>query len=254
MTELNQEIGEITEILSKWNEAKEESLDKVFPKVYENLKQLAKKARRSTGLSSSDETLCTTGLVSEMYFKLRKSKSLSFNSRGQFYALCLVAMRRILHDYYFRKISNNKKVSESEMAEGEFENIINLSVLKNSGNLFGNSLELAIVFDEILTKLAEQHPRKVEVVILKYWLDETDKDIARYLDTSEATVRGDLTRAAALIRYEIDAKMKLILHEAVDITDTTLRTQYLKEASGENKGLLRHLEIMLNEHLKKRKG
>lgn len=251
MSEIERALGEITEILAKWNQAKEETLDEVFPKVYENLKRLAKKARRDYGRTDPDDTLCTTGLVNELYLQLRNSKSLEFKNRGKFFALCLVAMRRMLRDYYARKISKTKEVRFSPELERKVEDLINLSPIRVSGTSSSYTpLELAILFDDILTKLAEKHPRKVEVIFLKYWLGETDEEIAEHLRTSIATVRRDCNFGEVLIEIEIDNKLKSILNEATDITDIALRGVYLENTCGENKGLLKHLETMLNEHLK----
>ena len=251
MSNIEQEIGEITEILSKWNQAKEETLDEVFPKVYENLKRLAKKARKDYGRTDPDDTYCTTGLVNELYLELRDSKSLEFKNRGKFYALCLLAMRRMLRDYYLRKSSKKNEMRLSIEIENRVENIIDLSPIRISSTATCTPLELTILFDDVLTKLAEKHPRKVEVIFLKYWMGETDEEIAKHLNLSVATVRRDCNFGEVLIEIEMDNKMKAILNEASDITDTTLRKKYLEEVCGNNKGLLKQLEMMLKGHLKK---
>jgi RNA polymerase sigma factor (TIGR02999 family) len=253
MSQSNQEVGEITEILSRWNQAKEESLDEVFPKVYENLRQLAKRARRRIGRTDPDDTLCTLELVNEMYIKLRESESLDFKNRGRFYAFCILAMQRTLRDYYMRKNSKKKELRLEPEIEKNFEDTINFSLIKISDSSL-YSPELVILCEEILTKLAEKHPRKVEVIFLKYWLEETDKEIAEHLNISEKTVRRDFGLGEVLIKYEIDNKMKPILNEAADITDTTLRDEYLRNACGENNSLLKHIETLLKENLKKQIG
>jgi RNA polymerase sigma factor (TIGR02999 family) len=250
----NQEIGEITEILSKWNETTEESLDAVFPKVYSKLKEQARRARRKIGRVNPNETLSTTCLVNEMYFKLRRNPNLSFESRTQFYVLCRISMQRILHDYYFRKSSKKHEVAftdESGELKTVIENLIDLSAVKDYlGSC--NSLDLSIAFDEALARLAKKHPRKVEIVVLKYWLDETDQEIADYLNMSKATIRRDMSKAIALIRYEIDSKMKSIVDEAADITSNTIRNDYLKKAAGSDNGLFKQIIMILNEQRKEK--
>lgn len=248
----DQEIGEITEILSKWNEAKEESLDVVFPKVYSKLKQQARKARRRIGRVNDNETLSTTSLVNEMYFKLRKNPNLAFESREQFYVLCRVSMQRLLHDYYFRKSAKKHEIAfidESDESEMAIENLINLSIIEDFSNSY-DPLELSIAFDEALTQLEESHPRKVEIVKLKYWEDETEQEIAEHLNMSKSSVRRDLAMAIPLIRNLIDYKMKSAVDKAADITQTTLGNDYLKKVAGEDKNFLNQLLIMLKEQRK----
>lgn len=245
----DQEIGEITEILSKWDEAKEESLDVIFPKVYSKLKQQARKARRRIGRVNPDETLSATSLANEMYVKLLKKPNLTFESREQFYVFCRVSMQRLLHDYYFRKSAKKHEVVCIDEPEAEIENLIDLSAIKGSLNSV-NSLDLSIAFDEALTKLEPKHPRKVEVVILKYWLDETDQEIADHLNITKSTVRRDLAMAMPLIRNVIDNKMKSAVDEAAEITQTTVRNDYLKKVAGDDKSFFNQLVIMLKEQKK----
>ncbi|HMS39803.1 MAG TPA: ECF-type sigma factor [Pyrinomonadaceae bacterium] len=250
-----QEIGEITEILSRWTEAKEESLDIVFPMVYEKLKHQARKARRNIGRVNNDETLTTTVLVNEMYLKLRKNANLLFDKREQFYIFCRVSMQHLLHDYYFRKSSKKHEVvfiDESDESRRVIENLINLSEFKDLSG-YANSLELSIAFDEALSKLGEKHPRKVEIVILKYWLDETEQEIADILNISKSSVRRDLAMAIPLIRSVIDERMKSALNEANDITQTTVRNYYLNKIAGDDQNFLNQLVIMLKD-MKKNKS
>lgn len=228
------ETGEITEILSKWKEAKEESLDIVFPKVYSQLKQHARKARRKIGRVNPGETLSTTALVNDVYLKLLKNPNLTFESRAHFYVFCRVSMQHLLHDYYLRKSSKIREVAfVDESGESKsVEDLVDLSAVKDFSSSY-NSLELSIVFDEALTKLQKEHPRKVEVVILKYWLDETEQEIAEHLNMSKSSVRRDLAMALALIRKLIDSNMKSGADQEFDLKHPTLRSIHLEEAAND---------------------
>lgn len=243
MSDFEHELGEITEILSGWNEAPEESLDKVFPKVYDTLKQKAKKARRLLGRTDPEDTLGTTELVNDLFIKLRRGESFAFNGRQDFYALCLTIMRRTLRDYYYKKKA--KKVEVRLPPDSE-------SLLEGLGS-FGasdlNDFERAILFDEVLTRLGRKHPRKVEVLVSKYWLGETDEEIARHLGLSEGSVRRDCKKGEALVRLELDATTRGLFDDAAHIPDAVSRQQYLDQACGNNKHLLKHLEILLRRHL-----
>ena len=245
MSSIKEEVGEITEILSKWSYAKEETLDEVFPQVYETLKRLARNARRVMGRTDPEETLCTGSLVNEMYLKLRKSESLDFKSRGHFYAFCRLAMQRTLRDYYMRKSAKRMEIRPAFESGAGCEGSYDFAPLRIAGASFYTPLEVQLLCHEVLTKLVEKHPRKVEVIWLKHVLGETDREIARQLGLSEATVRRDSSIGEVLIKSELNNKVKLILREAAALTDTALRDAYLKEVCGENKGLLNHMRTEL---------
>jgi RNA polymerase sigma factor (TIGR02999 family) len=247
MSQSTEETGEITEILSRWNQAKDESLDEVFPQVYETLKRLARKARRLMGRTDPEETLCTGSLVNEMYLKLRQSGPLEFKSRGHFYAFCRLAMQRTLRDYYVRKSAKRNEVRlGGEAAAAVFEVVGDFAPTRISGAAFYTPLEVQLLCHEVLIRLAEKHPRKAEVMWSKYVLGETEQEVARQLGISEATVRRDCSLGEVLIKAELDNKVKLILKEASEIPDAEARGEYLRAACGENRGLLRHLQAELD--------
>jgi RNA polymerase sigma factor (TIGR02999 family) len=233
MPQTKEEFEEITEILSKWNQADEKALDEAFPKVYATLKRLAKKARREIGRTRQDETLSSTVLVNEVYLKLCSSKPLEFKSRGRFYALCLLAMRRLLIDYYYRRSQKkNEERLEPELEAGA-ESVVNLTSIEIAGIWHYKPLELTVLVEEALTKLAEKHPRKVEVLYLKYFVGATDQEAADYLGTSAITVRRDSKLGEVLVRNEIERQMQ----PAGD--------KPLEDICAENRTMLKQLEILL---------
>lgn len=249
-----QEIGEITQILTKWNETKVESLDQVFPKVYENLKNLAKKARRTVGRVNPDDTYNTMALVNEIYVKLRNDKSVGFINRRRFYAYCLLMMSNLLRDYYLKKFSKKNEVTFADLphrkadddSELQIENLVNLSAFSEYEKQF-NSIELAILFDVILRKLEKKFPMEVEVLFLKYWLDKTNKEIAAELDLKISEI-GDFERRGRIaVRRSLDKTIDPILNNAIEIPNTTLRNNYLKEVCEKDEELLKDLEIILKE-------
>jgi len=268
MSENNKNIGEITEILSRWNNSDEDSLHELFPKVYEKLRTLAKRSRRDIGRIKPDETYSTESLVNEIYIELRKErkdKPLNFASRGKFYAFCILCMKTTLHDYYLRKSSKKNEVQINDEAgdSAETPTAAESAIAKQISFLsletykaFSDSLELSIMVNEVLSKLADAFPLEVEVIILRYWLDKTIKEIAEELNISEATVKTLDIKGRALIKFELDNKIKPILKKAAVITNTTLRKEYLKTACDKDKHLLKYVTFILEKEsellLKKR--
>src|ERR1051325_456582 len=200
------EIGEITQILSEWNEARDACFEDLFPKVYGRLKSIAKAARRRMGRFNPGETLSTTSLVNEVYFHLRKAETLTFKKRGEFFSLCLVMMRRILLDYYVKRISKTRTEAFTEEHELQSSELVNLPFLSGPEHSRFNELEVVVIVNELLSKLAEEHPRKAEVLNLKYFFGATFSEIAKCLELKERTIRRDCTLGEVIIKRELEKR------------------------------------------------
>lgn len=252
----NKELGEITQILSKWNEAKIESLDEIFPKVYDNLRNLAKKARQTLGLVNSDDTYNTFSLVNQTYLKLRESKAVGFDNRRRFYAFCLLLMKHFLIDYYRKKKAkqNEQPLTDEIISVMEekstlaVNDCINLSFLGGYSGVL-TKLELRILIENLLIRLEKTHPIEAEVIFLKYVLDLSTKEVAHQLGLKPSDVRDKETTGRALIRRML-TEIDPIVAQASDLT-TNSRNSYLTEICGKDKNLLRDLEIILKERMKK---
>src|SRR5215510_9123711 len=94
-------MSEVTRILSAIQQGDPRAADQLFPRVYDELRQLAtqKLAQEAPG-----QTLQATALVHEAYLRLVDvEKAQHWNSRGHFFAAAAQAMRRILIDQARRK-------------------------------------------------------------------------------------------------------------------------------------------------------
>src|SRR5690348_6800752 len=74
-----------------------QSLDRLVPLVYDELRQIAHRHLRRRD-SGDDATLATTALVNEVYLKLADQSGGRWVDRAHFLALASVAMRHILID------------------------------------------------------------------------------------------------------------------------------------------------------------
>ena len=81
------------DVLAELNSGRRDSLDRLMPVVYEELRAIARRqlARRAPGA-----TLSTTGLVHEAYLKLADQSRVTWRDRAHFCALAAVAMRHVL--------------------------------------------------------------------------------------------------------------------------------------------------------------
>ena len=91
----------VTEMLQEWSDSGDrESLDKLVPIVYEELRR---QASRYLQRERQSHTLQTTALVHEAYVRLIDQADVRWQNRAHFFAIAAEMMRRILVDYARRR-------------------------------------------------------------------------------------------------------------------------------------------------------
>jgi RNA polymerase sigma factor (TIGR02999 family) len=145
----------------------------LLPLVYDQLRALAKRRLRA---ERPDQTLQATALVHEAYLRLVDAAAVqSWDGRGHFYAAAAEAMRRILVENARRrgrlKRGGGMKRVELDPAE--------LTVDAPPDQL--------VALDEALSKLAEQHPEKAQLVKLRYFGGLTIDEAAAALGIGTST-------------------------------------------------------------------
>ncbi len=159
-----------------------EALDRIFPHVYEHLKDLAH--ARLTG-ERSDHTLNTTGLVHEAYLKLAGASQIDWTDRDHFYAVASRLMRRVLVNYALarnalKRGGKSQPIPLDENRVGET-----------------HALDRIIDLDNALKELEETHVRAANVVQHHYFGGFTMGEIAEIMHISSRTVERDLRFARA---------------------------------------------------------
>jgi RNA polymerase sigma factor (TIGR02999 family) len=147
--------------------------EKVLPLVYEELRRLAaaRMAREAAG-----QTLQPTALVHEAWLKLVHDGGRTWENRAHFYRAAAIAMRRILIDRARQK-SSIKRAGGWQRID-----IANLDLAAASPD------EHLLLIEESLQYLEREDPESADVVMLKFFSGLTNKDTARTLGLSEATV------------------------------------------------------------------
>lgn len=175
-------MTEVTEIL-KSIQAYPQSAERLLPLVYDELRKLASSRLKQ---EASGQTLQATALVHEAYLRLVGNEQQSeWDSRGHFFGAAAEAMRRILVENARRK-----------------------GRLKRGGDLVREDLvEEAIVAPEVdldlleldaaLEDLQKQHPRKAELIKLRYFAGLTLEQAASALDIGISTADRDWAYARA---------------------------------------------------------
>lgn len=147
--------------------------DKLLPLVYDELRKLAA-ARMSR--EASGQTLQPTALVHEAWLKMVHNGGRTWENRVHFYRAAAMAMRRILIDRARQKASRKRAGGWRRL------DIADLDLAAASPD------EHLLLIEESLQHLEREDPESAEVVMLKFFSGLTNKDTARTLGISEATV------------------------------------------------------------------
>ena len=176
-------MSEVTRVLSAIEGGDPHAAEQLLPLVYQELRQLAaqKLAQEKPG-----QTLQATALVHEAYLRLVDVEQIQhWDSRGHFFAAAAEAMRRILVD--------NTRRHRAQKRGGGRERL-DLPELAESSPV--DPVDL-LALDEALKRLEALHPRKAQVVKLRFFagcgLDET----AQMLGISRATAQRHWAYARA---------------------------------------------------------
>jgi RNA polymerase sigma factor (TIGR02999 family) len=182
-------MTDVTHILSAIEQGDPHAAGQLLPLVYEELRQLA--AQR-LAQEKPRQTLQATALVHEAYLRLVDvEKAQHWNSRGHFFAAAAEAMRRILVEQARRKGRLKRGGDQERVALEDVE-------LPPHGP-FDDMLAL----DEALTRLAEKHPEKAELVKLRYFTGMTVAEAAQALGISTTTADRYWTYARAWLYREL---------------------------------------------------
>ena len=177
-----------TDLLIAWGKGEREACDRLMPLVYDELRRLAGRYMRR---ERPGHTLQATALVNEVYLRLFDTKRVHVHSRAHFFALAARTMRRLLVD--------------SARARGNAKRgggVHKVSLDEASAVVDDSRLDF-VALDEALRTLAVIHPRKVEVVELRYFGGLTLDETAEALRISTDTVKRDWRFAKAWLEREI---------------------------------------------------
>jgi RNA polymerase sigma factor (TIGR02999 family) len=173
--------GQVTGLLHLAGAGDPAAAAAVFPLVYDELRQLA---RRQLQREVDGHSLNTTALVHEAYLKLVDQRRSQVKNRAHFFAIAATAMRRILVDHARRhgaaKRGAGAKRVPLEMVDG-------LAAEERA--------DLLVALDAALTQLAALDARQAKVVECRFFGGLTEEETAQALGTSPRTVKRDWAKA-----------------------------------------------------------
>src|ERR1700716_3045955 len=93
-------MGEVTNLLRRWNGGDEGALDQLMPLVYDELKRLAGYYLR---MEAGQPSLSSTAIVHEAYIRLVGAADPDLQDRQHFFAVASRVIRHILVDHARRQ-------------------------------------------------------------------------------------------------------------------------------------------------------
>ncbi|MCH9648958.1 MAG: sigma-70 family RNA polymerase sigma factor [Deltaproteobacteria bacterium] len=188
---LEQETGEITQLLQEWRASSPGADDKLLAAVYDELHYLA---RRYLRRERSDHSLEATALIHEAYLRFRDQQDTPWQNRSHFFAVAAQAMRRILIDHA------RAKLYQKRGAGRRAESLEDLPFLTNH-----RAPEL-IALDDGLTALARIDPVKAKLVELRFFAGFSLEETASILGCSRATASRHWRLAQTWLYREMQPK------------------------------------------------
>jgi len=181
--------NEITQLLRDWRDGDGKALDILLPRVYQELRRLARRQLRN---ERPDHTLQSAALVHETYLRLvGVSPPQKWESRTHFFAIVAQLMRQILVDYARRHGAAKRGGS-----------VCKLSLEDAMGTPRQAGVDI-VALDDALHALARIDPRQSRVVELRFFAGLSLNEISKVLEIAPATVQRDWTAARAWLHREI---------------------------------------------------
>jgi RNA polymerase sigma factor (TIGR02999 family) len=185
--------SDITQLLRAWSEGDPKALESLTPRVYQELRRLARSFLRN---ERAGHTLQTNDLVHEAYLRLVGVHNLEWQHRAHFYSVAAMLMRRILVDRARQSLAAKRG---GRPVRVELDEALDIAVIRDRD---------LVAVDEALTALAQKDARKARVVELRYFGGLTVQETAEVMKVSQETVLRDWKFAKAWLLAEIQPSSK----------------------------------------------
>jgi RNA polymerase sigma factor (TIGR02999 family) len=177
-----------TALLLAWGRGEQAAFDQLVGLVHDELRRIARRHMRH---ERPGHSLQATALVNEAYLRLIDIKHVQWQNRAHFFAMSARVMRRILVDSA-RARGNEKR--GGDVVKVSFDEAILVSEEP------GQDL---VALDEALRTLETVHPRKAQVVELRFFGGLSLEETAEALHVSVDTVKRDFRFAKLWLLREL---------------------------------------------------
>jgi RNA polymerase sigma factor (TIGR02999 family) len=198
-SEQEQQAGEVTRLLRAWANGDADALDSLWPLVYEDLKQLA---RRQLASERSDHTLQRTALVNEAFIRLSGQRSVDWLNRQQFLSLAAKIMRRVLVDYARQRGAQRRGSGAEKLSLSDTQAALEVEEAQASAAFDDNDVDV-VAIDSALLRLEKIDAPQSQIVELRYFGGLTLEETADVTGISVASVKREWAMARAWLRREL---------------------------------------------------
>lgn len=179
-------VPSLTELLANWRAGDEESLRRLLPVVYDELRRMAHYHLRN---ERPHHTLQSTALVHEAYLRLAKQDA-RFQNREHFFAAAAHLMRQILVDYARQRNAAKR--------DGGY------TLTLDEGMAFAKARSIDLLaLDDALNLLSKLDAQQSRIVELRYFAGLSIEETSRVLGISPATVKRDWATAKVWLHREM---------------------------------------------------
>jgi RNA polymerase sigma-70 factor (ECF subfamily) len=182
-----------TDLLLAWGRGEAGAFDRLVPLVHDELRLLARRYMRR---ERAHHTLEPTALVNEAYLRMIAVNRIDWQNRAHFFAIAARVMRQILVDSARRHRAPQRG---ARMQHVPLDEALVPSAIRHPD---------LVALDEALTRLESEHPRKGQVVELRYFAGMKLEEAATVLGVSRDTVKRDWRFAKLWLLRELDEGMR----------------------------------------------
>lgn len=182
---------EITRLLAKLSDGKEEDSAKLVALVYADLRAIAARCMRG---ERPDHTLQATALVHEAYLRLAGEAGIEWQNRGHFFAIAAKVMRRILLDYAREHRALKRGGAAARVT------------LDDALMVAADQLDNVLAVDESLERLAAVDPNQSRLVELRFFAGLSVEETAEVMGISTATVKREWSHAKAWLQRDMTSR------------------------------------------------
>ena len=178
----------ITLLLQAAGQGDTRAFDQLYALVYDELRRLAHVVRQG----KAGNTLNTTALVHEAYFKLLKTPgNVAWSDRVHFFRIAARAMRQVLANAAQERMTQKR---------GGKALTITLNEMMHAGPI---QPEIFLLLHEALHRLETINKRQADVVECRFFASLTVEETAAALGISDTTVKRDWRYARAWLGKEM---------------------------------------------------
>lgn len=182
---------DLTQLLLSWNNGDRAALDRLMPRVYDELRRVARRYMRHEGLAN---TLQATALVNDVYLRLVDQKRVNWQNRAHFFGAAAQMIRRLLVEH---------ARARNRLKRGG--NVLRVTLHDDLNAAVPVQLD-AVALDDALSKLAHLDPQQARIVELRFFTGLSIEETAEALSISPATVKRDWATGRAWLYREMTSK------------------------------------------------